>query len=66
MVHAEEILKRMYAVNYTLKVKTKKESFEFMIEKYEQYKLEGKVHLTEAKLLKATIDAVEKREKVLS
>ncbi len=52
-----EILKKMQIMNCGLKLKSKQESLEFMLEQYEHYVNEGKKNEAPVKLLKEMIDA---------
>jgi hypothetical protein len=52
VLRSEEILRRMTSINCNVKLKSKKESLQFIKERYEQLKLEGEIQTPEFKMLK--------------
>ena len=52
-----DLLKKMQAPNCGVKLRSKKESLEVMLQKYEEYRVKGEAEEQAAKLLKAAIEA---------
>ena len=52
-----DLLRKMHSPNCGVKFKSKKESLQYMLEKYEEYRVRGEDDETKARLLKAAIDA---------
>jgi hypothetical protein len=48
---ASNILKKMYSKSYSLKSRNKKESKEFLMERLEQLKLDGKFNSAEGRMI---------------
>ena len=53
---ASAILKKMYGRTYSLKSRNKKQSKEFLQERFEQLKLDGKFNSPEAKMISKILE----------
>jgi len=56
---ASAILKKMHSRSYTLKSRNKKQSKEFLQERFEQLKLDGKFNSPEAKMITRILESME-------
>lgn len=53
---ASNILKKMYSKSYSLKSRNKKESKEFLMERLEQLKLDGKFNSAEGRMISKILE----------
>jgi hypothetical protein len=53
---ASNILKKMYSKSYSLKSRNKKESKEFLMERLEQLKLDGKFNSAEGRMISKMLE----------
>ncbi|MFY7992400.1 MAG: hypothetical protein ACOVP4_03830 [Bacteriovoracaceae bacterium] len=55
---ASNILKKMYSKSYSLKSRNKKESKEFLMERLEQLKLDGKFNSAEGRMISKLLENI--------